>query len=57
MSKKPKIKLCQFCANWGTMSCPNSSKCFALSDKPYWKGRKRITFKQWQDEVLSRDNT
>lgn len=30
-------KMCQFCANWGTMNCPNSSKCFTHSDKPYWK--------------------
>ena len=50
MARKPKVKLCQFCANWGTMDCPNSSKCFALPDKPYWKGGNRITLKQCQDE-------
>lgn len=39
--RESKIKTCQFCANWGTMDCPNSSKCFALPDKPYWKVREK----------------
>lgn len=28
---------CNKCANWKTMNCPNSSKCFSTTDKPYFK--------------------
>ena len=28
---------CDKCANWKTINCPNSSKCFSTTDKPYFK--------------------
>ena len=28
---------CDKCANWKTINCPNSSKCFGTVDKPYFK--------------------
>ena len=35
-SKPIKVR-CQTCIHWGTMNCPNSSKCYATQDKPYWE--------------------
>lgn len=58
MGRNPKVKLCQSCANWGSMDCPNSSECYALPNKPYWKAKQRKStifdiikskLKQWQD--------
>ena len=31
--------ICRRCQNIGTVNCPNSSECFALEDKPYFKGK------------------
>lgn len=33
------IRSCDKCANWKTMQCPNSSLCYATSDKPYFKSK------------------
>lgn len=41
-----KVKRCQFCVNWGTMNCPNSSKCFNHIDKPYYKPIESIKLKE-----------
>lgn len=32
-----RIKDCHKCANYKTMKCPNTSKCFRTLDKPYFR--------------------
>lgn len=40
--KKNKKKIACFnCKKQHTMECPNSSKCYSTSDKPYFERKKR----------------
>ena len=55
---------CESCVKRKTMYCPNSFKCYATKDKPYWQNRimlleennqlkeKRQEFKNWLDNQL-----
>ena len=36
---KDPYTICRQCEHLGTVNCPNSSECFALEDKPYFKGK------------------
>ena len=37
VSPSGKTKKCLICSRRYTMECPNSSKCFSLENKPYFK--------------------
>lgn len=37
VSPSGKTKKCLICSRRHTMECPNSSKCFSLENKPYFK--------------------
>ncbi len=39
VSPSGKTKKCLICSRRYTMECPNSSKCFSLENKPYFKER------------------
>ena len=43
-------KICEmWCANFGTPNCPNSDKCMATADKPYFKGKTASTLtEKWR---------
>lgn len=36
---KIKRKKCEKCKYWKTMDCPNSSLCYNIKDKPYFKNK------------------
>lgn len=38
---KDPYTICRQCQHLGTVNCPNSKECFALEDKPYFKGKPR----------------
>lgn len=40
-----RFKACHKCANYKTIKCPNTSKCFSTIDKPYFKIKED---KEWQ---------
>jgi len=33
------IRKCPDCKNWGTKDCPNSSMCYSLWQKPFYKSK------------------
>lgn len=37
---------CRNCVNFGTLNCPESSLCFALNDKPFYKAKTKLRMKK-----------
>lgn len=47
---------CRECKNFGTCGCPNSSKCFDTTTKPYFeqkeKESKKDRFSKWMKRTI-----
>ena len=46
-------RICNDCKKWGSMKCPNSSKCYSLDAKPYFVKKKDKTIWKTIKEKLA----